>query len=306
MSRPTETQVLPALREYKRRAAERLDLDALLAAMALIKELNALVPDRNLMTARLEDLNAAAAELMKRGHSREELQAFNAELTAFYDAAWDAGLLNWHPIRKTARRLGEAAGESTPDDLPSQGLGWAADYLANIIQEGVQRGLMLTPFALAVNDLAQEGGIVDDLVERFSSRWSAAARRLAWLLDAVKVGVPIVGVVLAAAAWFGPDNPILRAQREATRSHNALQKLNIALNMMDSVPYAAAALPDLATLGARVGIPLDQEAKEFTLLRADPRVPMLILRQEDTGRTIFLQPGVVASVRDGRIRVVDQ
>ena len=80
MSRATETQVLPALREYKRRAVDRLTPDALLASMALLKELNALVPGRSLLTASIEELNAAARQLMERGHTREELKTFNAEL----------------------------------------------------------------------------------------------------------------------------------------------------------------------------------------------------------------------------------
>jgi hypothetical protein len=308
MSRVTETRVLPALREYKRRASERLGPDALLAAMALLKELGALVPGRDLLTASLEDLNAAAAQLMERGHTREELQAFNPELLAFYDAAWDAELLDLHPIRKTAR---EAAGAPPADDLAApalaeRGMGWAADYLAGIIQEGLQRGLMLSPFSVALADVARDGGILDDLTDRFAARWSSAARRAAWVLDAVRIGVPIAGVILAAAAWFGPDNPILRRQREATGMNTAVQKFELAMNLMVNDPDGAAASPDLATFGYRVGVPLDKEAEEFTLLRVDPRVPMLFLRQESAGRTIILHPGVIASVRNGRIRVAER
>lgn len=308
MSRVTETQLLPALREYKRRAAERLDPDALLASMALLRELGTLVPGRNLLTASLDELNAAARLLMERGRSREELHTFGAELTAFFDAAFDAELVDIHPIRKTSRVRGEAAApvEEDDDGLPAQGLGWAADYLAGTIQEGLQRGLMLSPFSLAVGDLTGSGGMIDDLVDRFSSRWSAAARRVSWLLDAVKIGVPIIGVILAAAAWFGPDNPILRAQREASGTSNALQKLNLAMNLMVNDPDAAASSPDLATFGYRVGVQLDQEAKQYTLLRVDPRVPMLFLRQEATGRLVILHPGVVTSIAGGRIRVVER
>ena len=309
MSRTTESLPLPALREYKRRAVERLAPEALLASMALLRELAMLLPGRDLLAASLDELNAAARQLLERGHTREELKSFNTELVAFYDAAFEANLIDFHPFRKTARpQRGEAAAPAAgaPADLPSQGIGWAADYLAGIIQEGLQRGLMLSPFSLAVNDLAGGGGMADDLLDRFSARWSSAARRLSWVLDAVKVGVPIAGVVLAAAAWFGPDNPILRAQREASGTSNAVQKLELAMNLMINDPDAAASSPDLATFGYRVGVPLDQEAKQFTLLRADPRVPMLFLRQETVGRFVILHPGVVASIRDGRIRVVER
>ena len=296
--------VLQAVREYKKEAAGRLMPERLMTVVQLLRDLNAAVPSHDLLRATDAELGEALAALAGKGKSPSDLNLLQQELFSFYDAAMEAGLTAFHPLRGTARIQGEDA-----DRLPESGgrdplgasMGAVTEYLANVLQDGIQRGLMLSPLAQPAAALQEEGGGMEKYWNLMPRRWYRFLHRFPWVADSVKIGVPIVSLILALATWIGPGNPFMGAHREAVAAGNAFKKLQVAMGLMiNSVPGELDGLTSLSTLGQRVGFPLEEEDALFALLRVNSRVPILYMRHQSTGTLVFLSPQGVDSFRDGR------
>ena len=180
-------------------------------------------------------------------------------------------------------------------------MGAVTEYLANVLQEGVQKGLMLSPLAQSAAALQEGGGGLEAYWNLLPRRWFRFLHRFPWVPDSLRIGIPILSMILALAAWFGPDNPFLGGHREAAATGNAIKKLQIAMNLMiNSAPGELDGLSSLSALGQRVGVPLEEEEALFSLVRVNSNVPILYLRHIPTGALVFLSPQGVNSFRDGR------
>jgi len=298
------TPLLQAVREYKKGATARLEPERLLTVLQLIKDLNALVPGADLLKATDSELITALGALARKGLNAADLNLLQEELFAFYDAAMDAGLTALHPLRGTARiQSAETVQEAASGEESALGasMGAVTEYLANILQDGVQKGLMLSPLAQSAAALQEEGDRLEPYWNLLPRRWFRFLHRFPWVPDSLRVGILIASLILALAAWFGPDNPFMGAHREAAATGSAIKKLQIAMNLMINFsPGQLDGISSLSALGQQVGIPLEEEEALFSLLRVNSRAPILYLRHTPTQALVVLSPQTVDSYRDGR------
>jgi hypothetical protein len=297
---PAGSPFISAVRAYKQEAGTRLDPETLVRVLQGFKELNASVPPGGMLNSTDSELGRALAGLFQRGKPEAELGLLQKELPLFFDAALAAGLIGVHPLRGTARI--QSAPEEAAPVLQAAGaqLGAVADYLADILQDGIQQGLLISPLARPMAALQEEGDPLEGVWNLIPRRWFGFATRFPWVLDIFKIGLPVVSLVLALSAWFGPGNPLLSMQSDAMATGNAVKKIQIAANlMMNFGPEETGELTSLAALGQRVGMPLDEEEGVFTLLGINRQLPILYLRHKATGALVFLSPQEVASFRDG-------
>lgn len=297
-----DPELLKAVHAYKSEASHRLEPRRLELAIRLLKELHRQLGQGDLLHASLQEIKAAGARVLAKGELREHSKFLSAELVRFFDAALAAGCIGYHPIRKTAR-LTEEPGPERRFDVRAAGAR-AAELVAGVLADGIQQGLMISPLAAPLADLGGSTGPVDRLFGVVSGRWQRLAARMGWLLELARIAIPAATLVLAVSAAFDSGNPFTAAYGSALESGQAVQHLEIAVNLLANEGRGTSKIGSLTELGDRVGVPLDDVAEVFELQRATVTPPILYLRHRKTGTLVVLTPERRASLRHGRWKVL--
>jgi hypothetical protein len=302
MAEPTTSPLLRAVSAYTRRARARLTPAEVELAVRLLKEVNRRLAGRNLLDASVDELRAAGARLFAEGEPREHSRFLTAELRQFFDAAIEEGLVVRHPLSGAVRLPDPDAPAAATGLAVEEVAEQAAKIVANVLEDAVQTGLMLSPLAVPVAEAGEGGGMVEELVRTLASRWSWLAGQLHWLLQAVRVLVPLGAMVLGLTAWFSSSNPL--TGQGAFLTGQAMQELKIAVNLLDSREMGTTQFRSLEDLGQQLGAPLLQSSSVFTLERAMVHPTILYLRHRDSDALVILTPDHRATLRKGRWRLL--
>jgi hypothetical protein len=305
MSEPTPSPLLVAVNAYTRRARARLGADQVGEGVRLLKELNRRLAGRNLLAAPLDELKAVGARVVAEAGGGDRGRFLTAELRAFFDAALEEGLIVRHPLTG-AVRLPDPEGVAAAADMPREdGAVEAVKLVANLLEEAVQASVIVSPLALTVADLGEGGHPLVELLERLAGRWSSLTGSLHWLLEVVKVVVPLGALVLGLGAFLEGGGPFLGGGAMSTG--NAMQELKVAVALLGEreIPGEGGAEPSsLQQLGDLVGTGFMAAPKVFDLERAVVRPPILYLRHRETGALVVVTPEHRGALRDGRWRML--
>ncbi len=283
-----------AVAAYKRQALDELGPERVLDGVRLLKEVNARLPGRDLLTATAADIKAAGVRLFAAGEPRTQSRFLTAELQRFFAAAQAEELVAVNPLTGAARLAvdGATAGDSDGPELVAV----TAELVAELIADGIQAGLRMSPIALPVAELGEDEGPLDHLVSLLSARWQGLARRLRPLLATVRVLIPAAGVVLGIMAFFDPSGPFGTGMELS----NAMQDLKMNVALLESQELLSVAdITTLSELGARLHAPTTNAAKHFDLLRVRLAPPVLYLRYKKTGGLLVMEGGQRGGMNQG-------
>ncbi len=299
----TSSPLLQAVSGYTRRARARLGPQEVETAVRLLKEVNRRLPGRNLLQAGVAELKEAGARLFAEGEPREGSRFLSAELRHFFDAALADGLIVRHPLTgqvslPRAEEEAEAAG-AQPAAVAEQ----AAKVVADLLEDAVRVGLLASPIAVPLAELGEGENRVEELLGLLAARWSWLASQLHWLLQVVRVAVPLAALVFGVSAALDPSSPLTGGQ--AMLTGQAMQELRVTLSLLEERELPAGTeAASLEQLGDLAGAGLQAATKVFTLERAVLRPPVLYLRERASGALVVVTPGQRGVLRDGGWRVV--
>jgi hypothetical protein len=293
-----------AVRAYKQRAATELQPKQLEGALQLLKAVNQGLTKQNLLLASLEEIKAVGMSALDELGIREKGGFLTAELKRFYDVALELGLINYHPLRQTARlRDAPAEIDEAAPDLTHKAAEATAKLVAGIIRDSVQTGMMVSPLAGHLTSGGGQPPMLERLIRSLSSRWEALAKRSRLVLSILQIAIPLVTFILAVQAVFSPSNPMGGGLSRATDTGNAVRMLRVLVNEMDWGQEDLAEVRDLDELTNRWGGPLGPGAVSLKLIRVVPDAQALYLRNEDTGVLVIITPDLHGAFSRGRWRM---
>ncbi len=308
MSSGNRKLLFDAVQNYKKHASSRLSAEDVKRAVVEIKSLNDRLPLKNILLSNYEEISAAGRAMMAEGKSQSDMLFLKNELLCFFDTAMEGGFTGYHPLRKTARihTSGSAAAVRTESTGIIAGASHVADLVGGIIEESIQKGLMISPLAIPLAEMGDKGSLIDRLVSNLSGRWALMAYRMRFLLAGLRYVIPVLAMYFALNAWFSDDNPMIRAERTSGATRNAIQKLTIlVVNMNPGAEYGGRSeYRDLMDLGDRHGIDLEKESEVLTLLKFSGLNNTLYLRHEPSGAIVMISQNGIAQVKEGRFRRV--
>lgn len=297
---PTQSSpLMAAVAAYKKAAAE-LSPEQLQEGVRLLKEVNRRLPSRNLLDAAKTDLKAAGQEIINGAGGRVEGRFLSRELRRFYDAAFAEGLLALHPLTSAAQLPTSTPGDD-PDAAP-RGAEAAAELVTGLIEEGLQAGMLLSPLAIPASELGQPSRL-DTFVANLEGRWAELAEKAKWLLSALRVAIPAVGVILTVTTVITGRDPVGSRANAAFSTGNAMQEVKIMVNLLDSVELQPRRYDTFEELGRAVGAPTESMAEIFELEGLSRFPTVLFLRHRSSGALVMVSEDQRATLADGRIRI---
>ncbi|HPR63712.1 MAG TPA: hypothetical protein PK014_05770 [Thermoanaerobaculia bacterium] len=299
-----------AVQAYKAASAGRLTEEQTRTILDLLKRLNYQLPQKNLLAASLDDLNIAGRELAESGVPAAQMALLKKETPFFFDVALDQGFIAVHPIRGTAKihasKVVDAAVPATA--VVADNAQRMAEWVGNLIEDGLQKGFLISPIAVPLAEVEEKAGLVDTIVSSLSGRWQALAEKNTWLMDALKLAIPIAIILLAIHGWFEGGNPIMARQREASATGTAVQNLKIIVNLMDTEIYDQESMERFRNISSFrdfemvMDYPLNIKEDVFTLIKVVPEARALVMRHNPTNAIVILNGQYTLSLLKGRMR----
>jgi len=304
MPNPGAANLMQAVAAYKQRAGARLQPEQVQEAVRLLKEVNRRLPGRNLLEASRDELKAAGTRLFADGEPRQNGPFLTFELREFFDAALAAGIVLRHPLTGEAR-LGPTPGEDS-GVTRQEAAQRAAKLVAGIIEESIQKGLLLSPLAAPVAEAGDEPDtFLERLLSGLSGRWQLLARSLCPVLRAARVVVPLAAVVISLSAALDAGNPLNARANSAFATGEAVRRLELAVNLAQNQEWdEQSGISSLEELGERVGLPLPEASEVFDLEKIVTRPYILYLRHRQSGTLVILGLERRATLRQGTWRVL--
>lgn len=261
MTAPGGDGLAGLLRLYEEHALARLGAVATLEAVQLIEAVDRELPD-GVLAATREELEAAMALAAARAHGSETAALLGVEMACFLDLALDRGLTRRHPLR-TAAAADEGAAVPTRRELA----GLLARLVGKAVEEGVSGGLLMADLAVSMAELGERDELPDRLVGTVSGRWRLLAHRYRRPLDAVRVVLPVVTLLLALSSFFSCDGPLGSRTLAAMATGAGVRQLQILTYNMPPDIGDPETITTLDELGRRTGLATDLARETFALRR---------------------------------------
>jgi hypothetical protein len=293
MSDPGQERFRDALAAYEQAVLHELGAARTLDAVRLIESVEASLPGGGVLYATSGDLEAAVKIALARMGDPETFQPLAAEVARFRSLAVEYGLVGRGPRGRTEVEVEIAAPlEAAPADR-EEIVKVVSRLVANIIEEGLQSALLISPMAAVAPEIGGRGGALDQTAELAGSRWRSLAHRLEKPLDVFRIAFPLVALVLALNSLFSCSGPIGTRTRSAFVTGAGVNQIKKLVRDMHSGLGDPATIETLPELAQRSGFPTDVAARTFRLRRV--RWGAVYLEHIETGKTVVVTHDYVGS-----------
>jgi len=309
---PDSSTLIKAVQTYRNSSSKRLSGDKLKEALDLLKRLNYLLPGKNLLDSSHEELERAKRDLLEAGTSEDKMNLLNRELETFYDISLKEGLISLNPMEKSlkieALKILETEGISS--EKTAENARRVAEWVGNLVEEGLQKGFLISPVSVPLSEIEKQSDFIDNAVSNLSSRWQALAERNRWLLDLLKIAIPVIIIILSIHFWFEGDNTIASRQREASTTGQAVHDLKLITALMCSEIYDEESMnrfreiKSIYELEMIFNHPMNTVDKAFTLIKVVPETESIILKHKETDALVLINPRHLLSLKEGRMKVI--
>ncbi|MCD4749342.1 MAG: hypothetical protein K8R59_08205, partial [Thermoanaerobaculales bacterium] len=288
-----------ALLLYEEAALPELGALGTMDTVRLIELVERHIPD-GVFAATRPDLESALQQVLAQEERTDSTLSLESELGRFLDLAFAHGLIARHPLSGEARVEAVVA----RSDLPSREEVAAvlARLVANVLEEAVSSGLFFARLTVPVSEIGEEGGVLDQTAEHLSLRWRGLTHRLRGPLDLLRIGLPIVALVLALNSFFSCSGPLGSRTQSALITGSAVKELRI-MTYNRLIRGDKATIDSMEELAKRAGVAKLRSAKVFRLRKVVGND--LFLEHIETDSLVIISDGYVCSFVHGTWRMTE-
>jgi hypothetical protein len=302
MNDPERRPFRDALLVYEEATLPEIGAVSTMDAIRLIEAVDGCLVGGGVLFATQDDLEAALQLVLAQEGNTDSSVFLRAEMDRFLDLAAAHGLAARHPSSGEARV--EIVGDKT--DLPNRQeiTRLMTRLVAKLVEEGLSSALLVSPLAVPVSEVGEEGGALDQAAEHLSKRWRGLTHRLRQPLDVLRIALPATALLLALNSFFSCSGPLGSRTRSAVLTGAGVNQLKALTRDMAGPgigdPYTIGTLQELSE---RTGLPTDRASEVFRLKRV--LYGVVYLEHLETGKLAVISGEYVGSFgKKGTWRIV--